>query len=276
MLNIFFYNAIKYCNFNLNFYNSGKLLLEGNMPLFSADLTVIKDSFSKITNKILRDFVELENLQSSQRGTMRFSDMTIEFIKKVIFESIKDKKKDWDIIFFGDSKKLEDFKSNTRLLVVPICGKLSFAHSIPYFVVAASLQKKTSDGNFETVCGIIDSPSTNETFIAEKNRGAFVNDRRIRVSARSSLDESIVAVVNTSSKKFIVDCFDRYKNVVVNGCNILNICWVSAGKYDIVALESKNPFLELPLLLFKEAGGLVKENDDGSLILSNEQLISQL
>lgn len=245
------------------------------MVLFSADLSVIKDSFSKLTNKILRDYIELENLQHSQKGTDNFASLTLNFVKKTLFETIAEKKRDWDIFFRDEEEDFGDFKSNTRILINPFCSRINLTHAIPYFTISVALQKKNSEGVFETISGIIDNPITDEMFIVEKNKGAYINERRIRVSTRNNINSAIVAIDNLTTKDFVIETINSYKNVLLTSSDILNICYTACGKYDITILNSKDEFLELPLLLFRESGGLIKEKD-GKLLLSNEFFNSQL
>ena len=72
------------------------------MVFFSGDLNVIQDSIKKISDKISRDYVELEVLQNSHKGTLGFTDMTIDFIKKKLYEYFKSKKPNYDIVFLGE------------------------------------------------------------------------------------------------------------------------------------------------------------------------------
>ncbi len=246
------------------------------MALFSGDLTIIQDSIIKVSDKIARDFVELENLQSSHRGPEQFANMTIEFIKIKLFDYFKAKKPHYDIIFLDEKYNEQDFHSSFRYLINPLCGKINLLHAIPYFAISIALQKKDKNGEFKTICGIIDNPITQETFIVEEGRGAYVNARRIRVSSRSNLEQALVVINSTGDKDFKNKYINKYKNVAITNCDILNICNLANGKYDIAILQQNNINYELPLLLVKEAGGLIKELENNGLIITNELLNSQI
>ncbi len=245
------------------------------MALFSPDMSIIQDSIIKISDKINRDYVELENLQSSHKGDVRFVEMTINFVENKLFEYFKTKKENYDVIFYGKDDEA-DFNSNSRYIINILSGAINLIHAIPYFCVSIGLQKKDKDGVYQTICGLIDNPITQETFMVEQGRGAYVNSRRIRVSSRSNLENSLIAIQNSTNKDFLVDCVKKYKNLNITNSDVLNICNTANGKLDATIIEDLNKiYLQLPVLLFKEAGGLIKEKDNIS-ILSNESLYSQL
>lgn len=245
------------------------------MVLFSPDLAVIQDSVIKVGDKISRDFVELENLQNSYKGSVKFAELVVEFVKKRLFEFLKTKKPNYDVIF-SDENNDERFDSDCRYLINPMCGKTNLVHAIPYFCISIALQKKSKDGIYQTMCGLIDSPITRETFIVEQGKGAYVNSRRIRVSSRSNVNEALAVIRDTPNKSFIIKCLQKYKMLNITNCDILNICNVANGKFDFTIIEGNNIFLELPILLLKEAGGLIKVGTDQELILCNDSLYSQI
>lgn len=244
------------------------------MVLFSADLTVIQDSIIKVGDKIARDYVELEILQSSHKGSNQFSAMVVDFVKKKLYEYFKTKKPAYDVIFYGDNPNSTEFTSDFRYLINPIAGRINLYHAIPYFAVSIALQKKNKDGEYKTFCGIIDNPITQETFMVEEGRGAYVNTRRIRVSARSKVDDAFVVIENIDDREFIGRCVKKYKNIAVTNCDILNICNVASGKYDATILKKYDIFEELPFLLAKEAGALIKKFENGEIVICNDLLYS--
>lgn len=246
------------------------------MALFSGDLTVIQDSIVKISDKVARDYVELENLQNSNKGCIQFTDMLIDFIKRKLFEYFKTKKPYYDIIFQGEDNSGMEFNADMRYLISPLCGKINLIHAIPYFSISIALQKKTKEGDYKTICGIIDNPITQETFTVEDGKGAYVNSRRIRVSSRSNFDDSLVVVKNMEDKDFMSRIMKKYKNIMVTNCEVLNICNVASGKYDITILNKSMVYQELSLLLVKEAGGLVKKLETGEIVVCNDLLYSQI
>lgn len=246
------------------------------MVLFSGDLTIIQDSIIKISDKVSRDYIELENLQTSYKGSTQFTNMVVDYIKKKLYEYLSSKKPNYDICFQGEKVVKENSKANFRYYIAPLCGQINLSHAIPYFSISVALQKKQADNTYKTISGVIDNPITQETFIVEEGKGAYVNTRRIRVSARSKLDESLIVIKNSINKDFVADCVKKYKHIMVTNCEILNICNVANGKYDMAILEKSGDHQDLCFLLIKEAGGFIKRLDNGNIVVSNEHLYTQV
>ncbi|MDD2840358.1 MAG: hypothetical protein PHY80_04520 [Rickettsiales bacterium] len=245
------------------------------MVLFSGDLNVIQDSIRKVSDKIARDYVELEILQKSHKGCIQFTDMAIDSIKNKLFDYLKYKKPYYDITFLDEDIKDSELKSDSRYIISPLCGKINLMHAIPYFVISVALLKKDAEGNFKTICGVIDNPITQETFVVEDGKGAYVNSRRIRVSSRSNFNDALVAIKNVDNKDFLINCVKKYNNLMITNCEVLNICNVATGKYDATILDKSATYQDLSLLLVKEAGGLIKKLDTGEVVVCNDLLYSQ-
>lgn len=245
------------------------------MAFFSGDLNIIQDSIRKVSDKVARDYVELEILQNSHKGCEQFTNLSVDFVRKKLFEFLSYKKPTYDILFLGDEIKGSELKSDFVYLISPLCGKINLMHAVPYFSISVALLKRDSDGNFKTICGVIDSPITQETFIVEDGKGAYVNSRRIRVSSRSNLNDALVVIKNVENKDFIVNCIKKYNNLVMTNCEVLNICNVANGKYDATILDKSAVYQDLSLLLVKEAGGLTKRLNTGEIVVCNDLLYSQ-
>lgn len=246
------------------------------MANFSSDLTVMKDSIVKISDKIIRDFTELENLQNSQKSCEQFSEKLVEYIQDKLMEYFKTKKPLNDVVFLDKNNNLGESTLSARYVISPIYGIINLIHAIPYFSVCIALQRKDKDGNFKTMCGLVDNPITNETFLVEEGKGAYVNSRRLRISSRSKLSDAMVAIQNSNDKNFICNCVKKYDNLVITNCEILNLCNTASGKFDVTILnKGLNPIQELGLLFVQEAGGLVKKLENGETVICNEQLYSQ-
>jgi len=247
------------------------------MANFSADVVIMQDVIMKVSDKINRDFVELENLQNSQKSCEQFSEKLIEYIKEKLSELLKLKRPQNDIVFLNDRGELDGLcNSDSRYVISPICGLINLIHAIPYFCTSIALQKKNKESNkYETICEIVDNSVLNETYIAEDGKGAYVNSRRIRVSNRSKIDDAVVCLTNNDDKDFVCKYVKKYKNLVITNCEILNICNTANGKFDISIIKNLNNSIEnIGALIVKESGGLIKIADSSEIIISNEQLNS--
>ena len=76
-----------------------------------------------------------------------------------------------------------------RWIIDPIDGTTNFMHAVPFFAISVALERKG-----ELVAGVTYNPVTDEMFTAEKGQGAFLNNRRLRVAARTDIHEALVCL----------------------------------------------------------------------------------
>jgi myo-inositol-1(or 4)-monophosphatase len=163
-------------------------------------------------------------------------------------------------------------------IVDPLDGTTNFLHAIPHFAINIALQR---DGAI--VAAVTYNPITNELFWAEKGRGAFVNDHRLRVAARQKLDEAVVAtgipfLGHGQHAKFLKELHQvsqRVAGVRRFGSAALDLAWVAAGRYDAYWERDLGAWdLAAGLLLVTEAGGKVTDADGGDTILSSGSILA--
>lgn len=154
-----------------------------------------------------------------------------------------------------------DFGSSDKLLFIdPLDGTLNYSKNIPHFCVSIGLQ----EGD-DIILGIIYDPWRKELFLAEKNKGAFLDDKKIRVSETQSLKDSFCAMgfdYKNLEKSLKVE--ERIRKVIrrvrVFGCAGLDFSWVACGRLEsYVDLDLKPWDLVAGSLLVEEAGGRVTD-----------------
>ncbi|MDR2527192.1 MAG: hypothetical protein LBC92_04955 [Rickettsiales bacterium] len=220
------------------------------MPIFSTNLLNIKDSILKVSEKIVRDYYELENLQSSFNGTSKFTNILLNTVKDKFLYFFN--KTDYEV--FYENEKVKD--GNNGKIFINIDGKLNLAHSIPYFCIAVTYQKQD-----KIICGVIENPITQETFMVERGSGGYLNNKKIRVSNRESANESIIALTKYNPK---------YQDSIITKSALLNMCYLSSGKYDMTVVNDSK-VNEIGVLLAKESGALTINNKD-EIIITNGKL----
>ena len=122
-----------------------------------------------------------------------------------------------------------------RFIVDPLDGTTNFLHGIPLFAISIALER---DG--ELVAGLIYNPASNEMFTAERGKGAFLNDRRLRVAARTELADSVIVTGIPHRGKPGQELFLKEMQVVMassagirrTGAAALDLAWVAAGRFD--------------------------------------------
>ncbi|MDR3290438.1 MAG: hypothetical protein LBT02_04145 [Rickettsiales bacterium] len=208
------------------------------MVLYSPEITLIQNALIKIEDKMARDYLELEILQSSFKGAISFTNTLLSFVKERLLDSLS-RNLDYGIIYEGAGER---GKNN---FLITIDGKDNLQHAIPYFAVVIAVEREG-----KIVAGIIDNPITREIYIVDDEKHyALVNTFKMRVSQR---DKDFVVALTEQNLK--------YKNVIVAKSTLLNLCHVARGKYDATIVTDNNPLLELGYLFVKNSGGTVEDN----------------
>jgi len=148
------------------------------MNSISANLNLMIKACEKASKILIRDFGEIEKLQVSKKGPLDFvtnSDLKTE---KIIIEELNKGRPDYSILSEENGIKKNKDDKNTWI-IDPIDGTVNFLHGIPHFATSIALKH-----NNEIISGLIFDPIKDEMFYAEKNNGAYLNNKRIRVSKK--------------------------------------------------------------------------------------------
>jgi myo-inositol-1(or 4)-monophosphatase len=214
----------------------------------SPTINFIAQISRKIADKLIRDFKELENLQSSRASANRFAFASLSKIKVMIFEMISEAYPRDNILINDEEEHIGSKDATKRWLVNPIAGFDNFTRSGVYFCITMSLEIKKEEETWETVAGFIDIPMLNEVYYAEKNSGSFASTRRIRVSDVKEIKQALIC--GDEKEQFEID------NLRLNNCLPIDLSLVASGKYDASIIKNDNDFdNKLGLFIVKEAGG---------------------
>ena len=155
------------------------------MKLSSANINVMVKVCRKAAKIIIRDFGEIENLQVSLKGPGNFVTASDIKVEKILVEELQKARPTYSILSeeVGQINNDESFK----WIIDPIDGTANYLHGIPHFAISIGLEHDK-----EIICGIIYDPIKDEIFTAEKGNGAYLNNRRMRVSSRSKLKNCII------------------------------------------------------------------------------------
>ena len=233
------------------------------MPLLSPEINVLNKVCEKVSKIIIRDFGEVEKLQVSKKGPGDFVTKTDKKVEKIIIEELDKARPNYGFIAEETGEKKSDSEFNW--VIDPIDGTSNFMHGIPHFAVSIGLEK-----NGEIIAGIICDPIKNETFYAEKGRGSYVNNRRIRVSNRKNLDEMIglygcPPLINNNEEIFeqVKRGSKKIHKLRNFGSAALDFAYVAAGRVDFAWYDHLNywDFAAGKILLI-EAGGTITDFND--------------
>jgi myo-inositol-1(or 4)-monophosphatase len=243
----------------------------------------------KAAKGLLRDFGEVENLQVSRKGPADFVTAADLRSEKIIYEELKKARPDYGFLMeergAADSKGDEEF----RWIVDPLDGTTNFLHGIPHWNITIALEHKG-----EIIAGIIYDPVKDEMFRAEKGGGAFLRIRRLRVSSRKELSDSVLATGipcqgrgganDAVFMRQLSNAMARTSGVRRMGAAALDIAYVAAGRYEGYWENAVKPWdIAAGCLIVREAGGFVCTVDgrdnpvhSGNILASNAQLQADL
>ena len=247
------------------------------MSTQSALLKVMSDAARKAARGLNRDFGELAELQVSRKGAADYVSAADIKAEQVLFEALSKARPGYG--FLGEERGLIEGTDKSHTWIVdPLDGTTNFLHAIPHFAINIALQREGV-----VVAAVTYNPITNELFWAEKGKGCFVNDKRLRVAARKHLDEAVLAtgipfLGHGQHAKFLKELHQisqRVAGVRRFGAAALDLAFVAAGRFDGFWERDLKPWdLAAGLLLVSEAGGKVTDLDGGEDVLGTGAVLA--
>jgi len=215
------------------------------MISISANLNIMIKAAEKASKSIIRDFGEIEKLQVSKKGPRDFVTKTDKHVEKILIEELSKTKKNYS--FLTEETGVIKNKDKKNIWIIdPIDGTTNFLHGIPHFAISIAFKSKD-----ELLSGLIFDPIKDEMFFAEKDKGAFLNNQRLRVSNKNSLEECLFSSNNEGVK------FSNL-NMRCSGSAALDLAYVASGRLDGYFQNKINLWdVAAGALMIKEAGGIV-------------------
>ena len=161
------------------------------MVSHSGLITVMQRAVRKAAPRLRRDFGEVEQLQVSRKGPADFVSMADKRAEQTIVEELRNARPDWGMLL-EEGGEVAGNPDKPRWIVDPLDGTTNFLHGIPHFSISIAVEEKRPDGRGEITHAMVYQPVNDEEFWAEKGRGAWLQDARLRVSARRDLNESLI------------------------------------------------------------------------------------
>ena len=219
------------------------------MISISANLNIMIKAAEKASKSIIRDFGEIEKLQVSKKGPHDFVTKTDKHVEKILIEELSKTKKNYSFLT-EETGVIRNKDKENFWIIDPIDGTTNFLHGIPHFAISIALKSKD-----ELLSGLIFDPIKDEMFFAEKEKGAYLNNQRLRVSNKSSLEECLFSS-NNEGVKFC------NLNMRCSGSAALDLAYVASGRLDGYFQNKINLWdVAAGALLVKEAGGIVNNYD---------------
>src|SRR5262249_19999034 len=228
--------------------------------LRSALLNVMVQAARKAARSLKRDFGEVERLQVSLKGPANFVSAADHRAEEILYEELSKARPGYGFLGEEGGRRAGSDKTNTWI-VDPLDGTTNFLHSIPQFAISIGLER---DGGG----GLIYNPATDELFTAERGKGAFLNDRRLRVAARSRLEDAVVACALPHRGRGGLAEFRKEFALVQEkvvglrrfGAAALDLAWIAAGRVDAYWERNLSPWdMAAGTVIVREAGGYVSD-----------------
>lgn len=248
----------------------------------SALMNVMTTAARKAGRALARDFGEVENLQVSVKGPGDFVSAADLKAEKIIFEELSHARPGYGFLM-EERGAVEGQDKTHRWIVDPLDGTTNFLHAIPHFSISIGLEREGT-----IVAGLVFNPVTNELWTAERGKGAFLNDRRIRVAARNKLEDCVVVTGiphygRGNHKEFLRECEEVMQNVSGVrrfGSCALDLAFVATGRLDAYWERGLKAWdMAAGIIIVREAGGYVsdltgrdKMLENGTIIAGNETI----
>src|ERR1700680_195231 len=231
----------------------------------------------KAARGLIRDFGEVEQLQVSVKGPGEFVSTADLRAERTLKHELLRARPGYGLLF-EEGGPTEGTDPRHRWIVDPLDGTTNFLHGIPHFAISIALER---DG--EIVAGIVYEPTRDEMFWAEKGAGAYLNDRRLRVSARRQLAESLVGTGIPFGERGDHPAYVATLAAVAAatsgvrrlGAAALDLAYVAAGRFDGFWEFGLSPWdIAAGIILVREAGGYLSDLTGGHEMLVSGDVLA--
>lgn len=246
----------------------------------SALINVMDAAARKAARRLVRDFGEVEQLQVSQKGPSDFVSTADLKAEETLRYELQKVRPDYGFLLEeGGEVKGKDLSN--RWIIDPLDGTTNFLHGIPHFAISIALERDS-----EIFAGVVYDPTRDEMFYAEKGQGAFVNDRRLRVSGRNTMADAVVATgiphrgrggeqARELFNRELMTVMPEVAGIRRLGSAALDIVYVAAGRYDAYWERGLQAWdIAGGLIIAREAGAMVSETDLGGRMLETGSILA--
>ena len=240
----------------------------------------------KAGRSLTRDFGEVQNLQVSVKGPSDYVSQADRKAEEIVYQELSKARPAYSFLM-EERGGVEGTDPQHRWIVDPLDGTTNFLHGIPIFCTSIALERQG-----QIVAAVIYNPAMDELYTAEKGGGAFFNDRRIRVAARSKLANTVICTgIPHLGRGHHGNALRELRNVMAETAGIrrtgsaaMDLAWVASGRFDGFWEHDLSPWdMAAGILLIREAGGFVCDAeggqamlDTGSILAGNEDILRHL
>ncbi len=252
----------------------------------SALLNIMMKAARKAARQLNRDFGEVEKLQVSVKGPANFVTAADRKAEQTLRDELMTARPGYS--FVGEEGgRIEGPDKSHTWYVDPLDGTTNFLHGIPHFSISIGLEREGT-----MVAALVYNPVSDEMFLAERGKGAFVNDQRLRVAGRRTMEDAVVACgLPHRGRGGLAEFRTEFAAVQEQvaglrrfGSAALDLAYIAAGRFDIYWERNLQSWdMAAGILLVREAGGYVTDCDGhdamfakGNIVAGNETLLKEL
>jgi len=252
------------------------------MVSHSGLLTVMDRAARKAGAKLRRDFSEVQHLQVSRKGPADFVSKADQRAERTLYDELLHARPDWGFLL-EEAGEIPGDPNKPRWIIDPLDGTSNFLHGLPHFAISIAVEEPMPNGKREITTGLVYQPLTDESFWAEKGRGAWLQDQRLRVSARRDLSEALIATgIPFMGHGDFAQWTRIFGAVAPNvagirryGAASLDLAWVAAGRFDGYWESDLQPWdVAAGMLLVREAGGFVTDFRGGDRAMDRSEFLA--
>jgi myo-inositol-1(or 4)-monophosphatase len=249
-------------------------------------MTVMIAAIRKAARNVQRDYGEVSSLQVSVKGPADYVTSSDKKAEKTLRGELALARPTYG--FLGEEEaETKGTDPENRFIIDPIDGTFNFMHALPLFALTIALERKG-----EIIAGVTYNPITDELFHAEKGTGAFFNNKRMRVSARRELSESMLCcgLPNRATKnhdeqrKELAVMQTRTAGLRCLGSSALDLAFIAMGRLDGGWAHDLKPWdMAAGILIVREAGGFIhgingeaNPLNSGGYIAGNADMLPQM
>jgi myo-inositol-1(or 4)-monophosphatase len=245
-------------------------------------MTIMDRAARKAGAKLRRDFNEVQHLQVSRKGPADFVSKADQQSERTLYDELLHARPDWGFLL-EEGGEIEGDPNKPRWIVDPLDGTSNFLHGIPHFSISIGVEEKLANGKTEITTALVYQPLTDESFWAEKGRGAWLTDQRLRVSGRRDMSEALIATGIPFMGHGNFAQWSRIFGAVAPevagirrfGAASLDLAWVAAGRFDGYWEADLQPWdVAAGMLLVREAGGFVTDFRGGDRAMERSEFLA--
>jgi len=243
----------------------------------SALINVMANAAIRAGRSLTRSFGDIEKLQVSKKGPADYVSEADHRAEKILFEDLKKARPQYGFLM-EEGGVVEGKDNSNKWIIDPLDGTMNFLHGLPHFSISIGLERDR-----ELFAGVVYEPITDQMFWAENGKGAYLNDRRIRVSTRKDVKECLFATgIPFAGREGHKPYLAQLENVMAGSAGVrrsgsaaLDLAYVAAGRYDGWWEKGIKPWdIAAGIVLVREAGGVVTDYSGGKNMMSDGEVIA--